>query len=152
MKTGKNELVFRPDGDQEESASSIRASMRIYEVIEELGAADGSVAFSTCSIPDGMIHEYKRLNGARRKKAMIMPSWNRAAMAVPRKPDAVVLDLSNMTRGMVYVDGRELGCYDAKFVPELPVPTSVLTDGLTIDVFDEEGADPRSIALVSGSR
>ena len=70
-------------------------------------------------------------------------------MSVPRRHDAVVLDLSSMTRGMVYVDGRELGCYDVRTVAELPVPASMLTDGGTIDVFDAQGADPRTIAMVS---
>ena len=149
MKAGKNELVFRPDSGEEEAALEMKSSMRIYEVIEELGKTDGAFSFSTCPIPDGMIHEFKKLNGSKRKKTMVVPSWNRAEMPQGRSRGGMVLDLSNMSRGMVFADGRELGRYDARYAPELPLPRSVVEQGTPIDVFDEEGVDPRSITLVS---
>ena len=150
MKSGKNELVFRPDPGKENRSDGMRTSMRIYEVLDEIGARPGSISFSTCTIPDGMIHEFKLLNGAKRKKTTGIPTWNRTEVG-SRTRGSLALDISNMTRGVAYIDGRELGFYDSSIMGELPVPEGALQDGATIDVFDVHGSDPRTIELVSAS-
>lgn len=151
MKSGKNELAFRPDPGKEDESNGMRSSMRIYEVIDEIGATPGSISFSTCTIPDGLIHEFKVLNGAKRRKMTGVPTWNRTEVG-SRAKASLALDISNMSRGVAFIDGRELGLYDSSIMGELPVPEGALHGGATIDVFDVHGSDPRTIKLVSASQ
>jgi hypothetical protein len=147
MKSGKNDLVFRPDPNWEDAASEIRQGLKIHEVTDEFGSEDGSIAFSTCSIPDGLVHEFTRLGESKRSPKQGGPSWSRASMDVSSGPGQKSLDLSGMSRGVVFFDGFELGTYDASDMPRIPIPESVLDGKGTIDVFDEQGADPRAIVI-----
>jgi hypothetical protein len=147
MKSGKNELVFRPDPNWEDAASEIRQGLKIHEVTDEIGSEEGSIAFSTCSIPDGLVHEFTPLGETKRSAKQSGPSWSRASVDVSSGPVQKSLDLSGMSRGVVFFDGFELGTYDACDMPSIPIPTSVLDGKGTIDVFDEQGADPRAIVI-----
>lgn len=147
MKSGKNELVFRPDPNWEEASSEIRKRLKIHEVTREFGSAAGSMAFSTCSIPDGLVHEFTPLGGTKRATKEIGPSWNRASVDVSPGSGRKTLDLSGMSRGVVFFDGCELGTYDSGDMPNIPIPEGVLDGQGTIDVFDEQGADPRAIVI-----
>jgi len=147
MKSGKNELVFRPDPNCEEAASEILQNLKIHEVVEEFGFKDGSMAFSTCSIPDGLVHEFTPLGGNAAAKKEIGPSWSRASVDVPSGSGVKTLDLSGMSRGVVYFDGCELGSYDSDDLPSIPIPEGVLDGRGIIDIFDEQGADPRAIVI-----
>ncbi|MCH2143756.1 MAG: beta-galactosidase [Phycisphaerales bacterium] len=148
MKAGRNELVFRPDPDWSDEGRSLRSSLRIHEVVETIGQKGGSIAFSTCPIPDGHLHEFNPVNGRRWRKAGSAPSWNRARFVGSSGDGPVRLDLSEMTRGIAFIDGREVGSYDATSSSDITLPSGMSLASI-IDVFDEQGADPRSISIVS---
>jgi hypothetical protein len=147
MKSGKNELVFRPDPNWEEAASGIRQRLKILEVTDEFGSDEGSMAFSTCSIPDGLVHEFTPLAKSGRSTGKTGPTWSRASVEVSSEAGQKSLDLSGMSRGVVFFDGSELGTYDACDMPSIPIPMGVLDGEGIIDVFDEQGADPRVIVI-----
>ena len=147
MKAGKNELIFRPDEGQEEDAAEMRSSLSIFEIVEEIGREPGALSFAICKIPDGMIHEFSHLNGTKRKKVTGVPSWNRTEVRTSGR-GSLLLDVSKMTRGLAFIDGRELCGFDSSCMNELLIPEGSFTNGSTIDIFDVHGADPRTIDLV----
>jgi len=151
LKSGKNELIFRPDSGHDEDAVAMRASVSVYEVIDEIGRDPGAMSFATCKIPDGMIHEFTQLNGAKRKKVTGVPSWNRAELKGVGH-GSLAVDISKMTRGLAYVDGRELCMFDSSCMDSLLIPEGSFDNGATIDIFDVNGADPRTINLVTATR
>jgi len=150
MKTGRNELVFRPDSDWEVAVDSLRSSLKIHEVVDTLGEAEGTLAFSTCLIPDGLIHEFQPVSGTRRRKATSGPSWSRAQFGRSGGLGAATIDFSNMSRGFAFVDGSEVGSYDSSGVAKIPLPSTISSESV-IDIFDEQGVDPRAILLVPGA-
>lgn len=148
MKQGRNVLVFRPDSGMEKTAAAVLRSSKLHEITEEHGLEDGTIAFSTCAAPDGLIHRFVPLSGRRKKgPPSKVPAWSRAAVGSGQVRATTNLDLSGMSRGVVYINGRPIGAYHAENTPLLPVPTGLPDEEFTIDVFDELGADPRGIAL-----
>ncbi|KAK4754793.1 hypothetical protein SAY87_008550 [Trapa incisa] len=88
-------------------------------------------------------------------------SWYKAYFQAPEGEDPVVIRLPNMTKGMVWVNGKSIGRYWNTFLTPLEEPSQSVyhipksfikpTDNLLV-VFDEEGGDPSSIEILIVNR
>lgn len=144
MKQGRNVLVFRPDPSFEDSIPDLAASLRMEEVLGELGTDPGSIAFTSVSAPSDLVDAFRELGPA--GDATGIPTWFRVQLANgPGR--AASLDLSSMSRGLVLVDGTMVGRYDAGTSPAVSLPPDLTVDSTRIEVFDVGGCDPRGITL-----
>jgi hypothetical protein len=159
LNRGNNTVEFAPMDDPEPEttmaklASSLSSVLRVVEVTNETtGKAEW--AFAKWEPPQDAAYEPvpKTKLGAR-----TVPSWWSCEFSLEDNPASpLMLELSGMTKGQVYINGRNLGRYFVASADGTPVPPggSVwipacwLTDGANVlTIFDEHGGNPGKIRL-----
>lgn len=162
---GNNAIEFAPmDDPAPESSmaklgSAMASVLSITETVSEL-TSKAEWAFAKWEPPQEAVFE----SVAKAKlNARSVPSWWMCEVEVSETPaHPVLLDLAGMTKGQIYINGRNLGRYfvaDAggnAVPPGGPVwiPAPWLSKGMnTITIFDEHGGNPAKIKLgVDGDR
>ena len=85
------------------------------------------------------------------------PTWWRSTFKAPGEPQPLMLDLTGMTKGQIYVNNRDVGRYfvadpSGKTLPSqqvyyIPEPFVVPGKDNTIVIFDEHGGHPSKITI-----
>ncbi len=160
LNRGNNTIEFAPFDDPEPEttmaklASALAGVLRVVEVTGEVtGKAEW--AFAKWEPPQDAAFEPI---AKAKLSSRAVPSWWQCEFEVPEVPSSpVMLDLSGMTKGQVYVNGANLGRYfvatatGEAVAPGGPVwiPACWMTEGLnTITIFDEHGGNPGKVRLV----
>lgn len=158
---GNNSLEFAPmDDPAPEStmaklASSLAAVFSVTEGINDLTAKKAQWAFAKWETPQEAI--YEPVAKARLSDRDVPSWWMSEFNMAPTSEHPVLLELSGMTKGQVYINGKNLGRYfvaTADGVAVEPggamlIPTPWLVDGLnTVTLFDEHGGNPSKVRIV----
>jgi hypothetical protein len=157
---GNNVIEFAPmDDPAPEStmaklASSLAGVFTVTESVSDL-SAKAAWAFAKWETPQDAV--YDSVAKARLGDRAV-PTWWMTEFDLPEVPvHPVLLDLSGMTKGQVYVNGSNLGRYFVATADGSPVepggsmliPSPWLASGLnTVTVFDEHGGNPAKIRVV----
>lgn len=155
LKRGNNELRFAPDPGGEELLDSLVANLKLLEVTETLTNA-AQWAFARWEPPPATSYESISKTGARSLSGR--PCWWRTTFDVRSTELPLWFDTTGLTKGQVFVNGRNLGRYftataaGRKIGPQtrLYVPeTWVRTDESNeIVIFDEHGHDPFKTTII----
>ncbi|MCA9285123.1 MAG: beta-galactosidase [Phycisphaerales bacterium] len=151
MRSGQNHLRFSPDPTNEPVDEDPSKSIALSEVVRDLGS-DGRWAFARFEPPvPTAFRDPKSL-----KIPKACPCWWRTSFEAPKRVP-LLLDVSTLSKGQVYLNGRALGRYftasatGAKVGPQtaLHIPPSWLREDGRNDllVFDEHGFAPKGVAL-----
>ncbi|MHC5022724.1 MAG: beta-galactosidase [Planctomycetota bacterium] len=157
FKRGKNVLRFAPDPLQDVGLDDLAGATTIYECVAKItGAAAWS--FAKWEPPAESGYEAVSRNGARGLRGC--PCWWRGRFALAASDLPVWLDTTGLSKGQVFLNGRNLGRYftataDGRAAgPQkrllLPGPWLSEDGSNEIVVFDEHGFDPvRTKVIVS---
>ena len=155
IRAGKNRIVALPLEHIEEAGTEVRISL--YEIVEEFIAHDAWRIRRWEPAPDTRIGHW---NGVPKRRSDAHPHWVRGSVAAPKRDGvSVSVRLEGLTQGRIRVNGVDLGGYSnaisrkkgqGRPLPtEVAVPSSVTMreDRLTIEIFDERGANPENVAV-----
>ena len=159
LNRGNNIVEFAPMDDPEPDSTMAKlagALASVFSVVEVTNetTAKADWAFAKWEPPHDASYEpvAKTKLGSRD-----VPSWWSCEFTVEGEPGSpLMLDLSGMTKGQVYINGRNLGRYfvataDGTPVPpggEVWIPSCWLTEGANVlTIFDEHGGNPGKIKL-----
>lgn len=164
FKAGKNvvQLAIIADpvaggGDPNELMSEIDKATTFYEG-EEIITEKAEIAFAKWE-PPADEHFHSMTKTAVRKAAPEgVPTWWRTSFVVRSLAEPLFLDLAGMTKGQIYLNGRNLSRYfvstkEGKDVGPvtrqwLPEPWLKVGEPNVITIFDEHGAAPGKCKLV----
>ncbi|MCB9838652.1 MAG: beta-galactosidase [Phycisphaeraceae bacterium] len=155
LRQGKNEVQIAILGDMESVFKDLVAATKFREGVSDL-ADKAEWAFARWEPPTPA--QYDSVTKAAMGSGASRAVWWRATFSTPETDVPMFLDVSGMTKGQVFVNGRNLGRYfsataGGKAVgPQmrLYIPAPWLsTDGEnTLEIFDEHGASPKKCSLV----
>jgi hypothetical protein len=158
FKRGKNVLRFAAELNQEPAAKDIISATTIYECVETL---TDSAAWSFAKWERPSPTAFASMSGPADRPPRGMPCWWRCEFSTPDLADAAWFDTSGLSKGHVFLNGRNLGRYftataTSKSVgPQtrlfLPDPWLNGDEPNELLVFDEHGFAPDRTRLV-GSR
>jgi beta-galactosidase len=150
-------LDHDPANPREEDSLTVLKSMPTAVKFEEGAASfteNASWAFAKWELPAPSSYQDVGKGALRRRPA---PTWWRTAFTAGESDAPLMADLSGMTKGQIYVNGRHLGRYfvaepTGKVVPpqsEYFIPASWLRPGSDNELilFDEHGAAPTRVRL-----
>ena len=159
LNRGNNTVEFAPmdepdpDSSMAKLASALSGVLRVVEVTNET-TAKAEWAFAKWEPPQDAAFDTVPKTKLGSREA---PSWWSCEFTVDGEPNGpLMLELGGMTKGQVYLNGRNLGRYfvatqDGTAVPpggSVWVPACWLTEGANVlTVFDEHGGNPGKIKL-----
>lgn len=161
LKRGNNEVQLALHTDEGEGPGAdarVEAVLAIASKIKFLEATSaatdkGDWSFAKWEAPgENAYQEVAKSNLSKEKT----PSWWRTFFNAPAGRLALSLDLSGMTKGVVFLNGHNLGRYFSqtaaakKVPPQLPVPLPrpyLKETGNELVVFDEHGGNPARIKI-----
>ncbi len=153
LKRGRNVLQLAFLGDPDAALKWSERAVALYEGADALSGKDW--AFAKWEPPADDAFEPVSRSAMRSAGA---PTWWRCAFKVKDPLDALFLDVSGLTKGQLFLNGRNLGRYfvatsTGKKVPpqsrhHLPTPWLRAGEPNDILIFDEHGAAPNKCRLV----
>ena len=163
LRRGKNDLelaLHTDEGDGPAAEARVNEILATASNIKFTEAASpatdkGDWAFAKWEAPgENEYQEVAKSNLAKRNT----PCWWRAFFNAPAERVAVSLDLSGMTKGVVFLNGHNLGRYFSqtsagkKVPPQLPMPLPrpyLKEKGNELVIFDEHGGNPGRIKVIT---
>jgi hypothetical protein len=161
LRRGNNELelaLHTDEGDGPGAQARVEEVLAICSGIKFLEAASpatdkGEWAFAKWEAPTE--NEYQEVAKSNLGKVNT-PCWWRTFFNAPTERLAISLDLSGMTKGVVFLNGHNLGRYFSqtaalkKVPPQLPMPLPrpyLKETGNELVIFDEHGGNPARIKV-----
>lgn len=160
FKRGKNVLRFAPDHGQEDPLKDIMAATKLYECIEGI-SVDAKWSYAKWEAP--MPTSFDAMTKATAKSIKGAPCWWHTRFTMPERQDgrpAAWFDTAGLSKGQIYVNGRNLGRYftataDGKavgpqtklYVPDAWFKPDAMNELL---IFDEHGFDPFKTKITFG--
>ncbi len=160
LNRGNNTIEFVPMDDPEPDmtmaklGSAVGGVLTVWEGVNDL-TAKADWAFAKWEPPQDAAYDTVSKSKLSQRTT---PTWWMSEFEVSEFPEhPLMLDLSGMTKGQVYVNGRNAGRYfvataDGSAVApggNVWIPSSWLVEGLnTVTLFDEHGGNPGKTKLV----
>lgn len=160
LKRGKNVLRFAPDSRAEDAADEVMRKTTIFECEESL-SENAQWAFAKWELPAASAYQSVHDHSMRSYKGA--PCWWRGEVEIDAASADHTpwwLDVSGLTKGQAFVNGRNLGRYFTAtatgqavgpqtrlYVPEPWIRAGQLNE---IALFDEHGAAPTRVRLLRG--
>lgn len=162
LRRGNNELelaLHTDEGDGPAAQARVEEVLAICSNIKFVEAASaatdkGDWAFAKWEAPGE--HEYQEVAKSNLGK-LTTPCWWRAFFNAPTERVALSLDLSGMNKGVVFLNGRNLGRYFSqtgagkKVPPQLPMPLPrpyIKEKANELLIFDEHAGNPARIKII----
>lgn len=155
-KAGSNEVLVVPDEEHPLADRTLIKKVRIEEVLRELGG-ESAWGFARWSSAEEVCEQPGWTAAASGNRKDAGPTWFRSTLQTSEKslgPSGLVLDLSSMSKGEAFLDGRSLGRYFARTPDgkvcgpsDLPIPRSLIRPGepQVLAIFDEDGRSPQGV-------
>ena len=157
LRRGKNVLRFAPDPRQEGAADQLARATSLYECVEELSGS-ASWAFAKWETP--LAAAYQPVSQAAARSLRRTPCWWRTSFVGREASGPMRLDLSTLSKGQAFINGRNLGRYFSATPDGRPVgaqrllyvPASWVNPDEANEVllFDEHGFSPHRARIVFG--
>jgi hypothetical protein len=161
LRRGNNELelaLHTDEGDGPAAMARVEQVLGVCAGVKFIEAASpatdkGEWAFAKWEAPGE--NEFQEVAKSNLSKFSI-PCWWRAFFNAPAERVAISLDLSGMTKGVVFLNGHNLGRYFSqtgalkKVPPQLPMPLPrpyLKETGNELLIFDEHGGNPGRIKV-----
>jgi len=139
-------------------ARSVRAFKRV-EAISTVRRGHASWAFARWEIPDPASAEWRDADAARHRRSPASVGVRGDAggsrgipaywMTCVRADGACSVELDGLTTGVIHIDDAPIGRYDTTFDERLPLPPNVLAHGARLTIFDDAGASPSRVSIMS---
>jgi len=149
--------LIEPVGDHAELAREFAECIQVSEGAENLSES-ADWAFARWEPPPASAYEPNK--GAARTHHH--PTWWKTVFKTPHSPEPLYLDVTGLSKGQIYLNGRHLGPYfastaDGKAVgPQvrhlLPAPWLAKEGENDLVLFDEHGAHPTKARLAFGEK
>lgn len=156
---GNNEIQIALMASTAEAADELAKAVQFFDA-EEGPTVKAEWAFAKWEVPGAEVFAKAGKSGASRtgKPTPGCPAWWHATLDAGEGDQPVLLDLSGLTKGQLYVNGQHVGRYfvatgAGKKVPPQTrylIPRHMLKAGPSdIMIFDEHGASPTRVKVVS---
>ena len=159
LRRGNNTFQLAVVGDMSEHADNLKAGTSFYEGAGTI-TEKAEWAFAKWEPPaDGAFQEVAKSQLAGRPGASFkgMPRWWKASFTVPHTDRPLLLDCNGLSKGQIFLNGKNLGRYFVgtranKSVPPqslyaLPEPYLNAGGDNTLLIFDEHGFPPAKVKL-----
>jgi len=155
LRQGKNELQIAVLGDMESVFKDLVAATKFREGVGDL-CEKADWAFARWEPPSP--GRYEPVTKSSMSDSSGRAVWWRASFGTPETDVPMYFDANGLTKGQIFVNGRNLGRYfvataDGKSIPPqrlyyVPAPWLNADGENTIEIFDEHGAAPRKCSLL----
>ena len=155
LRQGKNELQIAILGDMESMYKDLVAATKLREGVADL-STKSEWAFARWEPPTA--GQYEPISKTAMSASAGKAVWWRASFDTPKTDYPMFLDATGLTKGQLFVNGRNLGRYfvstaDGKAIgPQrlfyVPAPWLNEDGNNLLEIFDEHGAAPKKCSMV----
>jgi hypothetical protein len=148
--------LIEPIAELEDLAKAFAGFVKVGEAVENL-TEKAEWAFARWEVPPPSAFE----PGRGTARTHHQPTWWKSSFKTPASPEALYLDVSGLTKGQLYLNGRHLGPYFAgtgagravgpQTLHLLPSAWMVAGGENDLLIFDEHGAHPTKARLAFGA-
>ncbi len=148
---------IEPVGDMAELARQFADCLQLTEAVENV-SEKADWAFARWELPPASAYEPSKAAA----RTHHHPTWWKTTFKSPHSPEPIYLDVSGLSKGQIYLNGKHLGPFfastsDGKDVgPQtrhlLPAPWLAKEAENDLVIFDEHGAHPTKVRLAFGEK